>query len=124
MQNPEALKYKDSTEFSKNPFYPGGNELTSTRSEASFSVSSLAAWSGERGSAMRPVRVDSRMPKSEISLRKESIRDGFADLDGGCEENDELNVYIQNGGKREEVEKTYISTMQLLVLMSKTLPPN
>ena len=69
--------------FSQKPFHPGGKELTSTRSEASFSISSLAACSGERGSAMRPVRVDSRMPKSEMSLRKESMRDGFADLDNG-----------------------------------------
>jgi hypothetical protein len=60
--------------------HPGGNELTSTRSEASFSTSSLAAWSGERGRAIRPVRVDSRIPKSETSLRKESMREGFADL--------------------------------------------
>lgn len=30
---------------------------------------------------MRPVRVDSRIPKSEMSLRKESMRDGFAELD-------------------------------------------
>lgn len=29
---------------------------------------------------MRPVRVDSKIPKSEISLRKESIRVGLADL--------------------------------------------
>lgn len=61
--------------------HPGGKELTSTRSAASFSTSSLMLWSGERGRAMRPVRVDSRMPKSEMSLRKESTRVGFAELD-------------------------------------------
>ena len=37
-------------------------------------------WSGERGRAMRPVRVDSRMPKSETSFKKESTRVGFAEL--------------------------------------------
>lgn len=38
---------------------------------------------------MRPVRVDSRMPKSEMSFRKESMRFGFADLD--CGEGGEVN---------------------------------
>lgn len=61
-------------------YHPGGKELTSTKSAASFSTSSLEMWSGERGRAIRPVRVDSRMPKSEMSLRKESMRVGFAEL--------------------------------------------
>ena len=30
---------------------------------------------------MRPVRADSRIPKGAISLRNESILDGFADLE-------------------------------------------
>lgn len=76
---------------------------------------------------MRPVRVDSRMPKSEMSFRKESMRDGFADLDcGGGEANGELDCLCicekATGGGGEE--EAYISTMQLLVLMSRTLPPN
>lgn len=71
--------------------------LASTTSAASFSSSSLGSEErGERGRAMRPVRVDSRIPKGLISFRKESIREGLAET----------------------------STMQLLVLMSRTLPPN
>lgn len=76
---------------------------------------------------MRPVRVDSRMPKSEMSFRKESIRDGFADLDGGGKERglNELGVYMYGKGEEGGKEgRAYISTMQLLVLMSRTLPPN
>ena len=38
-----------------------------------------------RGRAIRPVRADSKMPKSEISRRNESMRDGLADL-GVCGE--------------------------------------
>lgn len=55
--------------------------LASTRSLASFSISSLAPYSGERGRAMRPVRADSRMPNGEMSFMNESILVGFADLD-------------------------------------------
>jgi len=31
---------------------------------------------------MSPVRADSRMPKGAISFKKESILEGFADLNG------------------------------------------
>ena len=54
--------------------------LVSTMSAASFSTSSAGEVKGERGRAMRPVRVDSRIPKGEISLRNELIRLGFAEL--------------------------------------------
>lgn len=54
--------------------------LASTTSLASFSASSFGPESGDRGRAMRPVRVDSRIPKGEISLRNESIRLGLAEL--------------------------------------------
>ena len=58
--------------------------LASTRSPASFSSSSLGPYNGDLGSAMRPVRVDSRIPKGEMSFMKESIREGFADLCSHC----------------------------------------
>jgi hypothetical protein len=61
--------------------YPGGKELASTKSSASFSISSFAACKGDRGSAIRPVRADSRMPKGEISFMKALIREGFAELE-------------------------------------------
>lgn len=54
--------------------------LASTTSAASFSTSSLGSERGERGKAIRPVLVDSRIPKGAISLRKESIREGLAEL--------------------------------------------
>lgn len=61
--------------------YPGGKELASTRSPASFSISSaVASWSGDRGRAISPVRADSRIPNGEISFMKESILVGFAEL--------------------------------------------
>lgn len=60
--------------------YPGGRELASTKSPASFSISSVAACSGVRGRAMRPVRADSRIPKGDISFMKAFIRGGFAEL--------------------------------------------
>ena len=61
-------------------FYPGGRELASTTSLASRSISSLAAWRGDRGIAMRPVRAHSKMPKGAMSFKKASILAGFADL--------------------------------------------
>ena len=61
-------------------FYPGGSELASTTSLASRSMSSLTAWRGDRGIAMRPVRAHSRMPKGAMSFKKASILAGFADL--------------------------------------------
>ena len=54
--------------------------LASTTSKASFSISSFGSDSGERGRAINPVRVDSRIPKGVINLRNESMRDGLADL--------------------------------------------
>lgn len=54
--------------------------LASTTSAASFSTSSVGSLRGVRGRAIKPVRVDSRIPNGAISLRKESIRDGLADL--------------------------------------------
>lgn len=64
--------------------------------------------------AINPVRADSRIPNGPISLRKESIRFGFADL-GKESVND---TYRMPG------DPPHISTMQLLLLMSSTLPPN
>lgn len=69
-------------EFIYIQFYPGGKELASTKSDASFSTSSLAWCKGVRGRAISPVRADSKMPKSEMSRRKESMRVGLADLGG------------------------------------------
>ena len=54
--------------------------LASTKSPASRSISSLAAWRGDRGIAIRPVRAHSRMPKGAMSFKKASILAGFADL--------------------------------------------
>ena len=61
--------------------YPGGSELASTSSSASFSISSLAPCRGDLGRAISPVLVDSRMPKGEISFMNESILVGFAELE-------------------------------------------
>lgn len=54
--------------------------LASTTSAASFSTSSVTSVSGERVKAIKPVLVDSKIPKGPMSLRNESIRDGLADL--------------------------------------------
>lgn len=54
--------------------------LASTTSAASFSASSEGSVRGERGRAIRPVLVDSRIPKGAISFIKESIRLGLAEL--------------------------------------------
>ena len=58
--------------------------LASTTSLASFSISRIGSESGERGNAINPVRVDSRIPKGPINFRKESMREGFAELDCFC----------------------------------------
>lgn len=58
--------------------------LASTRSAASISASWFGPYSGDRGRAVRPVLADSRMPKGAISFMKESILEGFADLDWIC----------------------------------------
>ena len=60
--------------------YPGGRELASTISPASFSTSSVIPCSGDLGNAIKPVRADSRIPKGDNSFMNESIRVGFADL--------------------------------------------
>jgi hypothetical protein len=88
--------------------------LASTTSAASFSTSSVTSVSGERVKAIKPVLVDSRIPKGPMSLRKESIRDGLADL---------FQLALENQVEQKG-EKTYTSTIQLFVLISKTLPPN
>lgn len=54
--------------------------LASTTSAASFSASSAGSERGERGRAIRPVLVDSRIPKGAINFMNESIRLGFAEL--------------------------------------------
>lgn len=56
--------------------------LASTISLASFSSCSMVSSKGDLGRAMRPVRVDSRIPKGAMSLRNESIRDCLAELQG------------------------------------------
>lgn len=61
-------------------FYPGGNELASTNSSASFCISSTSLCKGDLGSAVSPVRVDSRIPKGETNFMNASILVGFADL--------------------------------------------
>ena len=66
----------------KNHVYPGGRALASTISSASFVSSSLGPKRGDRGSAMRPVLADSKMPNGAISFMKESILVGFAELFG------------------------------------------
>lgn len=55
--------------------------LASTKSAGSISASWFGPYSGDRGRAVRPVLADSRMPKGAISFMKESILEGFADLD-------------------------------------------
>jgi hypothetical protein len=57
--------------------------LASTISSASFNrVScSLGPYSGDLGSAMRPVRADSRIPNGAMSFMNESILVGLADLE-------------------------------------------
>ena len=55
--------------------------LTSTRSAASMSPSWFGPYSGDLGRAVRPVLADSRMPNGAMSFMKESILEGFAELD-------------------------------------------
>lgn len=89
--------------------------LASTISSASLTMScSLGPYKGERGRAIRPVRADSRIPKGAISFMKESIREGFAEL---------LALLVVSCVKKW-TKRTYSSTMQLLVLISKTFPLN
>ena len=60
--------------------YPGGNELASTTSSASFMISSSGPCSGDLGNAINPVRADSNMPNGDMSFMKASILVGFAEL--------------------------------------------
>jgi hypothetical protein len=66
--------------------------------------------------AINPVRADSRMPNGPISFRNESIRFGFAELG----DQSQHTMYPV----RYPWDLTHISTMQLLLLISRTLPPN
>lgn len=86
--------------------------LWSTKSSASRCRSSFGPYKGDRGNAIRPVLVDSRIPKGAMSFIKESILDGFADL--SQDQHISVSAFLI----------TYNSTMQLLVLMSSTFPPN
>lgn len=87
---------------------------------------------------MRPVRVDSKMPNGAMSFMNESIRDGLAEL--GCERSFVLVDYLEDairafgafvcrapkgiqGGQKMKM-RAYTSTIQLLVLISNTFPPN
>ena len=89
--------------------------LASTRSPASRSSSSFGPYSGDLGKAIKPVRVDSSIPKGAMSFMKESILDGLA----------ELFFLVSRYSQTWPFDsKTYTSTMQLFVLMSKTFPPN
>lgn len=90
--------------------------LASTRSPASLSSSSFGPYNGDLGNAIKPVLVDSRIPKGAMSFTKESIRVGFADLKGWLAS--KSSTYDCSTGL------TYISTMQLFVEMSRTFPPN
>jgi hypothetical protein len=54
--------------------------LASTKSPASRSKSSLGPYSGDLGGAIRPVLVDSKIPKGAMSFMKESILAGSAEL--------------------------------------------
>ena len=63
----------------------------STTSSASFICASALGFSkGDRGSAMRPVRADSKIPNGAISFRNESILEGFAELAKVSKEQDAL----------------------------------
>lgn len=90
--------------------------LASTMSSASLTASSAVPESGERGRAISPVRADSRMPNGAMSLRNESIRLGFAELYNS------ISTIITLNQSRGHI--TYTSTIQLLLLISSTLPPN
>jgi hypothetical protein len=62
--------------------YPGGKALASTISSASITLlsCSFGPQSGDLGSAISPVRADSKMPNGAMSFMKESILVGFAEL--------------------------------------------
>lgn len=73
---------------------------------------------GDLGRAIKPVRADSRIPKGETSLKNESILDCLAEL---------LFIMLAGGIMNDAhggFGMTYTSTMQLVVLISNTLPPN
>lgn len=87
--------------------------LASTKSPASRSRSSLGPYSGDLGSAIKPVLVDSRIPTgcNELHERVDSCR--FCGT--SC---------VISTAERRGMSKTYTSTMQLFVLISNTFPPN
>ena len=89
--------------------------LASTTPSASFSISSFGDLRGVLGRAVRPVREDSRMPNGAIRAMKESIRAGLADLDKLMSARDQHRCLSH---------RAYSSTIQLLVLISSTFPPN
>lgn len=89
--------------------------LASTTSSASRCKSSFGPYNGDLGSAMSPVLVDSRIPKGAINFINESILLGLADLTQVLASR-RVHVGVPIG--------TYTSTIQLLVLISRTLPPN
>ena len=104
--------------------------LASTRSSASRSISSFGPYSGERGRAMRPVLVDSRMPKGAISFMNESILDGLADLRriSTWTWPGYFDLHLDNAVVRADIE--YFSTelmrqmrdsCEMLMLMSQSL---
>jgi hypothetical protein len=74
--------------------------LASTRSPASRSGSSLGPYSGDLGSAIKPVLVDSRIPKgcNELHERVDSCR--FCTTGG-----------VISMAERRGMLKTYTSTM-------------
>lgn len=72
------------------------------------------------GDESLPVRADSNIPKGAINLRNEFIRVGFAELSQfvSCNKGTHLRDANFDG------LRSYISTIQLLVLISSTFPPN
>lgn len=115
--------------YRKNP-YPGGSELASTSSSASFRISSLAPYNGDLGRAMRPVRPDSRIPNGDISFMKASIRVGLADLSTMSAEINNNQYQQVHLHLNDAIIRTYIQNLasklmcqmrdrfQMLVLMS------
>ena len=114
--------------------HPGGKELASTTSSASFWTSSFGPCSGDRGRAIKPVLADSRIPNGEMSFMNESIRVGFADLlpavrrcrqakSGGKERshlnNTIISTYIQN--LPSELMRQMRNRLQMLMLMPQRL---
>ena len=62
----------------------------STKSAASISASWVGPYSGDLGRAVKPVLADSKTPNGAMSFMKESILDGFADL----EPKDTISIFL------------------------------